>query len=382
MTTNGADGNRQPGADSAGALRPLHSVLEPSSVGGVTAAVDGTHAGERPALPTLEQVARHADVSIATASRVVTGSVPVSPARRERVERAISALGYVPDERARDLRRGAQRAVGFLVPTLDGPLYADVYRHVHRVLRRHGLTLVAFETAEEREAEAQAVEVLLRSGARALVAASAGGLADETLRRLAQRDVRVIHFDDRPPGDGVSSVTLADRDDVRELTQHLLAHGHRRIGFVSGALDGSSGRGRLEGYEEALRGAGLPVDPELVRGYGWTHAVGRRAADELLELARRPTAILTAHPCTVVGVVEAVRARGLRIPADVSLATAFEADQIRYLDPPITSMTGCDEVLGEAIARLVMATRYRPEQIVVRPTLATRASVGPAPAAA
>lgn len=333
----------------------------------------------RSATPTLEQVARRAQVSIATASRVVTGSVPVSSARRERVEQAIADLGYVPDERARDLRRGAQRAVGFLVPNLGGPLYADVYRRVHRILRRRGLTLIAFETEDEPKAEAQAVEVLLRSGARALVAASAGGLENETLHRLARRDVRVIHFDDRPPHDGLSSVTLADRDDLHELTRHLLAHGHRRIGFVSGALDGSSGRGRLQGYQEAMEAAGLPVDPELVRGFGWSTAVGRQAGDELLALDEPPTAILTAHPCTVIGAVEALRAAGLRIPDDMSLATAFEADQIRYLDPPVTSMTGCDERLGDAIARLVLTDRYRPEQVVVRPSLAARGSVGPPP---
>jgi LacI family transcriptional regulator len=110
-------------------------------------------------------------------------------------------------------------------------------------------------------------------------------------------------------------VTLADRDDVRELTRQLLAHGHRRIGFVSGALDGSSGRGRLQGYHDALDEAGVSVDPDLVCGFGWSHVVGRQAGADLLALEDRPTAILTAHPCTVVGVVEAIRAAGLRFPA-------------------------------------------------------------------
>ncbi len=365
-------------AGACGDAASLQSVAEPTSLVPVTAGPDDGRA-ERPPMPTLEQVARRADVSIATASRVVTGSVPVSAARRERVERAIAELGYVPDERARDLRRGAQRAVGFLVPNLAGPLYADVYRRVHRIIRRQGLTLIAFETDDEPLAEVQAVEVLLRSGARALVAASAGGLGAATLERLARRDVRVIHFDDRPSSGDLSSVTLADRDDIRDLTRHLLDHGHRRVGFVSGALDGSSGRGRLQGYEEALAEAGLPVDADLIAGYGWTHAVGRQAADDFLALEDPPTAILTAHPCTVVGVVEAMRAAGLRIPDDMSVATAFESDQIRYLDPPITCMTGCDEGIGEAIARLVLADRYRPEHVVVRPTLAARASVAAVP---
>jgi LacI family transcriptional regulator len=253
---------------------------------------------------------------------------------------------------------------------------------VQRILRRQGLTLIAFETEDEAEGETQAVDVLLRSGARALVAASAGGLGPETLERLARRDVRVIHFDDRPASDELSSVTLADREDVRELTRQLLDHGHRRIGFVSGALDGSSGRDRLQGYHEALDEAGVSADPDLVCGFGWSHVVGRQAGEHLLALADRPTAILTAHPCTVVGVVEALRAARLQIPGDVSLATAFEADHIRYLDPPITCMTGCDERLGEAIARLVLADRYRPQQIVVRPTLALRDSVARVPVGA
>ena len=299
--------------------------------------------------PTLQQVARVAGVSIATASRVVTGTVPVSPDRRARVEQAVALLGYVPDERARDLRRNAQKAVGLIIPTLGSPLYASVFRLLHRRLQDDGFTLLAFESEADRDSERAAVEVLVRSHARAVIVAAATGLAPDVMQLLRRRDIRVVFFDDRPPEPGAICVCIDDRAGARLLTEHLVGLGHTRIGLISGSLDGSTGVDRHAGYIEALDAAGITPDPELVRGFDWRLETGQRATAELLDLERPPTALLATDPVLTAGALLEVRERRLVVPDDLSLASFFESDHIRYVDPAITCLTGMDEGIAAAI---------------------------------
>lgn len=328
--------------------------------------------------PTLQQVARRAGVSIATASRVVTGAVPVSPDRRARVERAIADLGYVPDERARDLRRATTtRTVGILVPSLADPLAAEVFLRLHRLLRRDGATVLLHESHDSRDAERLAVDALLRAHARAVVVSAARGLGVDSTHLLRRRDVRVVYFGDRPADVSQMSVGVDDFGGSQALTEHLLRLGHRRIGYLSGRLDGSSGADRRDGHVSALRAAGLVADPELIAGQAATATAGRAAASELLRLRAPPTAILAAHPLLAAGALLAIRERGLRVPDDLSLASFFESDHLRYTSPPVTCLTG----IGEGTARAVAAAldHREPGRVEVPLALALRPSTGPAP---
>lgn len=303
--------------------------------------------------PTLQQVARRAGVSIATASRVVTGAVPVSPDRRARVERAIADLGYVPDERARDLRRTTTRTVAILVPSLASPLHGEVFRLIHRALRREGATLLVFESDGEPAVERAAVEAALRAHARALVVATTAGLGPDALRRLRRRDVRVVYFGDRPPDPMQAAVCVDDHGGARLLTEHLLGLGHRRIALLCGALDGSCGIDRRDGYLAALAAAGVPDEGALIAGRGWTLDDGRAAARAVLASSVRPTAILAAHPVLAAGALVELREHGLGVPEDVSLASFFDSDHIRYVAPGITCLTGMSENMADAIVHAI-----------------------------
>lgn len=325
--------------------------------------------------PTLEQVARLAGVSIATASRVVTGAVPVSADRRARVEQAIAELDYVPDERARDLRRATTRTVGIVVPSLASPLHGEVFRLVHRALQRRGSTVLTFESDDDRAVERAAVEVLVRSHARAVVVSAAAGLAADAMQLLRRRDIRVVFFGDRPPDPRQACVCVDDHGGARLLTEHLIGLGHRRIGLLCGALAGSSAIDRRAGHLEALATAGIPLDPRLVAGDDWTLQSGRTATAGMLALADRPTAILASHPVLAAGALLELREEGLRVPDDLSLASFFESDHIRYVTPAITCLTGVGEGMAEAI---VGALGHRDAGRIDVPLVAAlRPSTGP-----
>jgi len=326
--------------------------------------------------PTLQQVARRAGVSIATASRVVTGAVPVSPDRRARVEQAIAELGYVPDERARDLRRATStRTVAIMLPSLTCPIAADMFQRLHRALRREGATVLLYEAHDSRDAERLAVDALLRAHARAVVVSSARGLGVDSTQLLRRRDVRVVYFGDRPPDVSQMWVGIDDHAGARMLTEHLLRLGHRRIGYLSGRLEGSSGADRRDGHVSALRSAGIAADEALIGGGATTVAAGQGATTDLLRLEQPPTAILTAHPLLAAGALLAIRERGLRIPDEMSVATFFESDHVRYVSPALTCLTA----VGDGMAQAVMTAldHREPGRVELPLTLAQRPSTGP-----
>lgn len=319
----------------------------------------------RPEPATIEEVARAAKVSTATVSRVLNGSAPVAAATRERIQQAIDTLGYIPNDQARQLRRGRSGTIGFLVPDIADPSYAGVFQALSRAVRARGCTVVGFDSSGSPELEAEALDVLLRSRISGLAVASPGGLSPESLTLLRSRHVPVVFFDDRPDDVSVSSVTLDDRRGARLLTSHLLSLGHRRIGLVSGRLDGSSGIDRRDGYLDALHEHGVGSDPELIRGNGWGLEVGRAATEELLRLENRPTAIVTVDPLAVVGALAAIRAAGLAVPSEISLVNFSDAPHLRYLDPPITCLLGAEKATGKAIANLLFDETNLPRAVRV-----------------
>jgi LacI family transcriptional regulator len=304
----------------------------------------------------------------------------VSADRRARVERAIAELSYVPDERARDLRRATTRTVGIVVPSLDGPLFGEVFRIVHRALQRGGSTVLVFESDDDRDTERAAVEVLVRSHARAVVVAASAGLAPDAMQLLRRRDIRVVFFGDRPPDTRQACVCVDDHGGSRLLTEHLIALGHRRIALLGGALDGSTGLDRRAGHLAALRDAGIAIDDDLLVADGWALASGQAAAARLLDLPDPPTAILAAHPMLAAGALVVIRERALRIPDDLSLASFFESDHIRYVTPAIT----CLKDVGEGMAGAIIEALDRRETGLIDVPLvpALRESTGPPPARA
>jgi len=171
------------------------------------------------------------------------------------------------------------------------------------------------------------------------------------------------------------SIGVDDHGGSRALTEHLLRLGHRRIGYLSGRLDGSTGADRRDGHVSALRAAGLAADSELTGAQATTVAAGQATAGDLLRLPEPPTAILAAHPLLAAGALLAIRERGLRVPDDVSLASFFESDHVRFVSPPVTCLTG----IGEGTARAVLAAldHREPGRIDVPLTLALRPSTGP-----
>jgi LacI family transcriptional regulator len=306
---------------------------------------------------TIKDVAREAGVSVATVSRVHNRSAAVNAATRERVAAVAARLGYSPHGAARSLITSRTSTIGVLLPDLYGEFFSEVIRGIDQTAQRHGYhLLISSSHDEERDLDAAVrsmrgrVDGLIvmapRLGAREAVAA----LADDFPLVLLNCAVDDAPFD---------AITVGNFDGARAMVRHLVALGHRRVGFIAGPERNYDAAERRRGWREALREAGVraPAAWEAPGDFG--EASGYRAAQRLLAARPgRPTAIFAANDAMAIGALSAIREAGLRVPEDVAVAGFDDIPMARYMSPPLSSVHVDIVALGEhATTRLVESVR-------------------------
>jgi LacI family transcriptional regulator len=291
---------------------------------------------------TLATVAASAGVSIATVSKVVNGRTDVGPATRERIEALLKEHDYVAP------RREAGRSNGRPTVELvfDGKLNAYGAEIIQGVLEAAGDTAVAVATslrprghqhAPQERRTAWARE-LAGAGRRAVIAVvndlTAGDLAALARARLPLVVIDPLNL----PRARVTSVGSTNFAGGLVATQHLLGLGHRRIAFVGGPLSAACNQARMHGYRAAMEAEGAPVPEEYIRHGHFMYEDGVALGALVLDLPDRPTAVFAGSDETAAGVIEAARARGLRIPEDLSVVGFDDTQVARFASPPLTTV--------------------------------------------
>ena len=330
---------------------------------------------------TIRDVAQQAGVGIGTVSRVLNGNAAVSETTRERVLEAITALNYVPNQMARRLSLGKTMTVGVIVPFFTRPSPVERLRGVEAVIADtpYDLNLFNVETLDRRRRCFQ--EAARKERVDGLLIVSVTPTAEEA-RQLRQTNIPTVLIDAHTPL--FSNVAIDDEAGGYAATQHLLALGHRHLGFISDRFDNDLGNGsseaRFNGFCRALHEAGLAVNPAHVR-----HGIhGRRPACEMaLQILRHPTpptAIFAASDTQAIGVLEAAEQCQLHVPTQLSVIGYDDIEMAEYLNlttvrqPLFESGTmGMELLLQELIEETRTPTNLLlPTQVIARGTTAVR----------
>lgn len=329
---------------------------------------------------TMQDVGRVAGVSAKTVSRVLNLEPGVDQRTFARVSEAMAAMGYRRNDVARNLRKGISSAsVGLLIEDLGNPFYAVLARAVEQVAQRHGHRVTMTSSGEDPVQERELLMDLLRRGANGLLIVPAGD-DHRYLEASIRRGVPSV-FLDRPPGRlEADAIVLDNVGGARRATEHLLAHGHRRIAFVGDPRAVVTSGERIRGYREALEAAGVPIDEGLIR-VGAPRVEAAEASTRLLmALVDPPTAFFAHNNRNCIGILRALRSLGLR-----RAVVGFDDFELADMLPvPVTVVAYDPGELGRAGAELLfarMAGDTRPPQRIVLPTrLVARGSgeIGPA----
>jgi LacI family transcriptional regulator, xylobiose transport system transcriptional regulator len=301
---------------------------------------------------TLAEIARRAGVSAPTVSKVLNGRAHVAPATRDKVEELLRDHGY-------RRRRGAARPrrsdlLELVFHELISLWATEIIRGAENVAREEGLTLVLSESAGRAERGMSWVDgVLTRDPAGVILI-----MSDLTAGQRAALDSRDVPFAVMDPAgnpaDDVPSIGTTNWQGGHSATRHLLDLGHRRIGVIGGPAGVLCSRARIDGHRAALEAAGVPCDPALIRNGMFQHEAGHRVGRQLLRLPDRPTAVFAGNDVQAMGVYEAARELGLRIPEDLSVVGFDDLPISAWMGPPLTTVRQPLVDMAETAARLVL----------------------------
>ena len=298
-------------------------------------------------MASLRDVADRAGVSVATASRVATGSAAVRPETRERVEAAMRDLLYVPPG-----GRPEARAIGLLMPELGNPIFPALAQAMEARATAAGLASILGNTTGAAFREADYVHMLLDRGVDGFVFISCEMTHlsgdHEHYGRLVEEGARLVFVNGALDNLDVPSVSVDERHAAQLATQHLIELGHRRIGFVAGPNDYLPTREKVAGREDALAAAGLVPDGLVAHG-DFSVEGGRAALRALFDGADgdRPTGVICSSDLMAIGVLREARELGVDVPRDLSVVGFDGIDAARWMDPPLTTIEQPIEEIAE-----------------------------------
>lgn len=358
---------------------------------------------ERSVPPTISEVAAAAGVGRSTAARTLGGYGYVGQELRERVLEAADRLGYRANALARSMSTGVSQTLGVIVADIANPFFGGVVRGISDAAKERGVETLVLSTYEDLAEEIAATNVLIDKRVDGIVVASAALDAASAghIQEARDRGIPVVLVDRAVTGLHLDAVVIDNRDAARGAVARLLDAGHRRVGFVWGPpveerprrrrelidlaarnlwTDGE----RLQGYLDALDDAGMAFDADLVMVGAKTEQHAQVEVERMLDLESPPTALFCTENDAVTGALRALRARGVRVGADISLIGFDDSSWAAVMEPPLTMIEQPTLALGTRAAEVLFAAIDGESGAAELHTLQTRyierSSVAPPPA--
>lgn len=331
--------------------------------------------------PTVADVARAAGVSPMTVSRVINGDRHVTETTRHKVEQAVSALGYVPNAAARNLAGARQCRIMLLYSNPSTAYLSEFLLGSIGSARENGAELIVDELGGTKGPAKLAARLTAHRVDGVLLPPP---LCDDTalLAALQDRGLAVAQVASGRPLASSHAVFIDDEAAAFEMTQHILALGHRQIGFVAGAPDQTASDLRKQGYKRALQKAGIAPNDALIAPGNFTYRGGLEAGARLLDSSSRPSAIFAANDDMAAGVVSAAHQRGLDVPRDLTvcgfddtaIATAIWPELTTVRQPIAAMSRAAIQLLARSIRSQQAAENPQPDHVLFDFELVNRGS--------
>ena len=303
--------------------------------------------------PTIADVAERAGVSIATVSRVLNGTVPVQPAKAERVRLAMDELQFVPRAAARVLASKRTHTIGLILPEISGAFFSPMLRGIEAAAHEidYDLLIHSMHATLTNPAHTSPLGEHNTDG----LLVFTGSLGGSQLARLHRLNFPVVLLHQTPPESlAIPGITIENKDGAATLISHLIeSHGRRRIVFLQGPGGHEDSHWRERGYREALDTHNIPFDPALLASGGFDDEEAFIAIQKLLSDGISFDAVFAGDDDAAAGVYRALKAAGRVIPDDVAVTGFDDVPFARYLSPALTTVRAPIEEVGrEAVRQL------------------------------
>jgi LacI family transcriptional regulator len=319
---------------------------------------------------TIVEVAKKAQVSLGTVSRVINNDIHVAPETRERVSSVMQEMQYVANRQARGLKGMKTNVIGVLVPDLATSYIGEIMHGIDTELALHQFELMLFTHHRIAAKEAGYVANMVQGMVDGILLVLPRNIADYT-DTLTRHKFPFVVIDHQGSGDPCPSVGATNWQGGYNATEYLIKQGHKRIGFITGSIGLGCSQDRLKGYRSALRTYHIPEKPELIYEGDFNQPDGYVAASAFLELSIPPTAIFASNDVMAMGVMDAVRNRNLRIPDDISVVGFDNIPQSAMINPSLTTVQQPLEQMGRVATQMLLGILKDPKKDVGRIELPT-----------
>lgn len=319
---------------------------------------------------TIKQVALEANVSVATISRALQNPEVVAPATLERVQAAIQKLGYFPNAQARNLRTERSWLIIALVPDIANPFFSEVIRGIERVAHANGYSVLLGDTEYDPAREERYAQLVATRQADGIVT-----LLPHTPTICRSGRLPIVNACEYVTDKAITSIYVDNVGGARAITDYLLLLGHRDIALINGRESPISSD-RARGYRDALAARDIAPDERLIVSGDFGAESGVRAIETLLAGGAPFSAVFCSSDEMALGAIRGLRARGLRVPQDVSVAGFDDIQLARFFDPPLTTIAQPKSELGEEAMRMLLdllndpltpvRKRMLPTELVIR----------------
>lgn len=305
---------------------------------------------------TIYDVAREANVSMATVSRVVNGNPNVKPSTRKKVQEVIERLGYRPNAVARGLASKKTTTVGVIIPDISNTYFAELARGIEDIATMYKYNILLSNSDQIKEKEFHLLNTMLAKQVDGIVFMG-GNITEEHVKEFEKSQVPIVLAGSIDKTGKIPSVNIDYEQASYEATKFFIDNGHKRIAFVTGPLqEPINSLKKLAGYKKALEEAGIPYDENYVVEGDYTYESGLECVEKLLELAEKPTAIAVGTDEMAIGVVHGLQDNGFRIPEDVEIISTDNTRLSLMVRPQLTSIVQPLYDIGAVAMRLL--TKY------------------------
>ena len=329
----------------------------------------------------MADLARELGVSMTTISRALSDHHSIGPATKQAVLKLAKKLNYQPNRMASSLRKGTSTLLGVIVPYIEGRFFASVVHGIETAASKAGYSVIICQSNEDVAQERKNLETLLSAQvAGILVSVSRTTLDFRHFDKVRKRGVPLVFFDRILEGDSVNAVVLNDQEGAFQATRHLLEQGCHRVAHLAGPQHLNIYRNRRQGYLDALQSHGIAPDESLIIDCDMTLEGGQACTKQLLALPNPPDAVFAAGDSAILGALQVLKSRGLRVPQDVALAGFSNEALTMVAEPNLTSVDQRCEEMGQAAFRLFTdlaaadGTSFSQRQVVLQPQLFVRES--------
>lgn len=329
---------------------------------------------------TIKDIARMADVSIATVSRVINHkNEGVSEETRSRILRIVKETDYYPNRIARGLVTKKTNILGLILPDITNPFFPGIARGVEDTASKYGYNIILCNSDNKSEKEETYINILTENNVDGIICTSVTGFNNERMKKHKQKKIPFVFLDRSLYRENIPVVYSDGTYGMYEMVKYVIKEGHRRIAYISGPEDNSSSAQRMTGYRQAIQMAGIPYDPDIVAIGSYQIKDGNECMRRLLESGHDFTAVVCANDLMAVGALDELKSREIKVPEEISItgyddiyAAGITSPKLTTVAQPVYEM-GCYAV--EQLVGLIRGEKLVQSEIRLKPELIIRQSV-------